>query len=146
MTVASKKIIMASGVFDLMHPGHIYYLEQSRSLGDELVVVVTNDAVASRKGKTLFDAESRRHMVAALAVVDRAVIPTETDPARYYRTVLDLNPSVITLGHDQHFDETALRKELNRYGWQGKVVRIGKMPGQAVSSSALKQKLHKERS
>lgn len=140
-----KKIIMASGVFDLLHPGHIYYLEQSRQLGDELVVIVTNDQVANRtKGKTLFSAESRKQMVAALACVERAIIPIETEPARYYRTVLDINPNVITLGHDQRFSETELLAELARYGWKGEIVRIDKMPGEKVSSTMLKKQLKGE--
>lgn len=135
--------VMATGVFDLLHPGHIYYLEQSKRLGDELVVVVANDTVVERtKGKSLFAAENRRHMVEALACVDKAVVPTETDPARYYRTVLDLQPDIITLGHDQSFSEAKLQGDLAQHGWQGQVVRIDKYPGEDISSSQLKSKVH----
>lgn len=137
-----KKIIMATGVFDLLHPGHIYFLEQAKSFGDELVVVVTNDAVVTRtKGQPLFDAASRRHMVAALACVDQAIIPTETEPERYYQTVLDVGPDVIALGYDQRFEEGALTAELAKHGWHGKIVRIGKYPDEEVSSSQLKERL-----
>lgn len=133
---------MASGVFDLLHPGHIYYLEQSKKLGDELVVLVANDAVVTReKAKPVFDGASRRRMVAALSCVDRAVVPEETEPRRYYRTVLGIKPDVITLGYDQTFSEQKLASELTRYGWQGKIVRIGKYPGEEMSSSKLKAKL-----
>ncbi len=143
-----KKVrVMATGVFDLLHPGHIYYLETSRRQGDELVVVVANDAVVRRtKGEPLFAAASRRQLVAALAVVDMAVVPTETEPERYYRTVLDLAPDIITLGHDQTFDETELVAELARYGWYGKVIRIGKFPDAELSSGQLKKSLLAKRS
>lgn len=136
--------VMASGVFDLLHPGHIFYLEQSKKHGNELVVVVANDLVVTRtKGKPLFDADSRRHLVAALACVDRVIIPKETDPRRYYRTVLDINPAVITLGYDQTFTEQNLAAELAGYGWQGKIVRIDQYPEAELSSSQIKAALKK---
>lgn len=143
MQPQNKKIrVMATGVFDLMHPGHIYYLEQSKALGDELVVVVANDAVVERtKGKPLFEAAARRHLVAALACVDEAVVPAETAPERYYRTVLELNPDIITLGHDQTFSEQKLMAELATHGWQGQVVRIDRYPDGDISSSKLKARL-----
>lgn len=142
---AMKKVrVMATGVFDLLHPGHIYYLETARALGDELVVVVANDTVVTRtKGKPLFDAESRRRLVAALACVDKAVVPDETEPKRYYRTVLEVAPDIIALGHDQTFTEHELAAELAKYGWQGKVVRLDKYPEEEISSSHIKNKLKK---
>jgi FAD synthetase len=144
-TKSANKIIMATGVFDLMHPGHIYYLEQSKALGDKLVVVVTNDTVVTRtKGTPLFDEASRRHMVAALRCVDEAIIPTETEPDRYYQTVLDINPDIITLGYDQHFDEKELTADLAKHGWHGKIVRIERHPDHDVSSSQLKKKIKGE--
>lgn len=136
--------VMASGVFDLLHPGHIYYLEESKKLGGELVVVVANDTVVERaKKKALFDEESRRRLVAALACVDRAVVPAETEPRRFYRTVLDIKPDIITLGYDQSFNEEQLAKELSRYGWTGQVVRIDAYPEAELSSSQLKNQAKK---
>lgn len=138
-----KKVrVMASGVFDLMHPGHIYYLEQAKALGDELIVVVANDAVVARtKGQPLFDAAARQRLVAALAVVDRAIVPTETDRRRFYRTVLAIAPDIIALGYDQTFTEQELAAELAAYGWQGRVVRIGPEPGGELSSTLVKSKV-----
>lgn len=134
--------VMATGVFDLLHPGHLYFLEQSRAHGTELVVLVTNDEVVRQsKGEPLFDQESRRHLVAGLSCVDQAIIPTETDPAAYYKTVLSIAPDIITLGHDQHFDEATLAADLAVYGWHGKIVRIDKYPDGDISSSQLKAKL-----
>jgi FAD synthetase len=133
---------MATGVFDLLHPGHIYYLEASRLLGDELIVVVANDQVVQRtKGAPLFDAKARAHMVGALRCVDEVVIPIETEPTRYYQTVLDIAPDIITLGHDQRFSEDELTKDLAQHGWHGKVVRMEKYPDGEISSSKLKQQI-----
>jgi FAD synthetase len=142
MPTKNKTRVMATGVFDLLHPGHIYFLEQSKALGDELVVVVTNDVVAGQtKKQMLFDQESRRHLVAALACVDQAIVPTETEPERYYRTVLDINPDIITLGHDQTFTEQKLAEELAKYGWHGQIIRIDKYPDADISSTLLKSKI-----
>lgn len=141
----SKIRVLATGVFDLLHPGHIFYLEESKKLGDELVVLVTNDTVVTRtKGEPLFDAESRKHMIASLRCVDKAIVPTNTDPKLYYQTVLDINPDIITLGYDQTFSERELRSELESRGWKGEVVRIGKYPAGDISSSKLKEAIKGE--
>lgn len=137
--------IMATGVFDLLHPGHIYFLEQSKALGDNLTVLVTNDEVVRQtKGEPLFDAKARAHMVGSLRCVDEVIVPTETDRARYYQTVLTINPDIITLGYDQKFSEIELLTELQQHGWTGKVVRIDKYPHAEVSSSKLKQQIKGE--
>ncbi len=136
---------MASGVFDLLHPGHIYFLEQSKKLGDELVVLLTNDMVASRtKGELLFDQASRAHMVQALACVDQAIVATETEPTNYYKTVLAIRPDIIALGYDQTFTEQALAADLAAHGWQGKIVRLGQYH-QPVSSSQLKNQIRNQK-
>ncbi len=142
-----QSIIMASGVFDLLHPGHIYYLEESKKLGDKLVVVVANDTVVKKAGKQpIFEAASRRHLVQSLACVDQVIVPEETEARRYYRTVLQINPDIITLGYDQEFDERALAEELARYGWKGRIVRISQYPSEEISSSKLKASLRKANS
>ncbi len=134
--------IMASGVFDLLHPGHIFYLEQAKQLGDELVVVVANDTVAKQsKPNLIFSANDRKRMVAALAVVDKVVVPRETDPKRYYRTVLDINPRIIVLGYNQTFTEQKLLDELVDYGWKGQVVRAEQYPEEEISSTIVKNKV-----
>ncbi len=134
--------VMATGVFDLLHPGHIYFLEKSRELGDELVVVVANDRVVSRtKAETILPAKTRAHLVGALRIVDSVVIPVETEEARYFQTVLDIAPDIITLGHDQSFSETKLQTELAAHGWQGKIVRIDRYPDEEISSSHLKKRI-----
>lgn len=134
--------VMATGVFDLLHPGHIYYLEQSRALGDRLIVLVTNDTVVRQtKGEPLFDAAARAHMIDALQSVDEVIIPIETDRARYYQTVLALRPDIITLGYDQKFSEIELLSELQQHGWTGKIVRMEKYPHAEISSSVLKQRI-----
>ena len=114
-------LVVATGTFDLLHPGHVLYLERSRALGDELVVIVARDVNVRHKPKPILPEEQRRRMIAALQVVDRAILGEEKD---IFRTIEQLRPDVITLGYDQHFDEDLLQEELFRRGLQCMVVRI----------------------
>lgn len=112
---------MATGTFDLLHPGHILYLERSRALGDELAVIVARDVNVRHKSKPVVSEDQRLRMVQALKVVDLAVLGRETD---IFRTIELLQPDIITLGFDQHFDAAYLEAELSRRGLRPKIVRI----------------------
>jgi len=114
-------LVVATGTFDLLHPGHVFYLERSRALGDELVVIVARDVNVRHKPKPILPEEQRRRMIAALKVVDRAILGEEKD---IFQTIEQLRPDIITLGYDQHFDEDLLQEELFRRGMQCRVVRI----------------------
>ncbi len=134
--------VLATGVFDLLHPGHIHYLESSKKLGDELIVLVTNDDyVRQTKGEPVFPAASRRHLIEALACVDEVIIPTETQPDQFYKTVLAIEPDIITLGFNQKFSGNDLKAEFARHGWQGDIVRIGPYKEAGLSSTQLKDKI-----
>lgn len=112
---------MATGTFDLLHPGHVLYLERSRALGDELVVIVARDVNVRHKPKPILPEQQRLRMISSLKVVDRAVLGEETD---IFRTIEQLKPDIITLGYDQHFDKETLQSELFRRGICLKIVRI----------------------
>ena len=115
--------VMAQGVFDLLHLGHVHYLEKAKELGDELVVVIASDrTVRERKHEPITPQEMRREMVAALRCVDRAIIGSDgEDP---YVTVQMLKPDIIALGHDQEHSEQAINQELQKRGISTKVVRL----------------------
>jgi FAD synthetase len=94
-----SKTVMAQGTFDILHPGHIHYLEKSAELGDELVVVISRDSrVKNRKDSLAFSEDERKEIVGSLEAVDRAVLGSEED---IYTTVKEISPDIITLGHDQ---------------------------------------------
>lgn len=115
--------VMAAGVFDLLHPGHVHYLGQAKEHGDELVVVVARDvSVARRKHPPILREGTRRTMVAALKPVDEAVLGDEEDQ---FATVERLTPDVIALGHDDYHDAEDVREECKRRGLDVKVVRVG---------------------
>lgn len=106
--------VMASGVFDIIHTGHISYLEQAKSHGDELVVVVACDnTVRQRKHEPITPEEMRVRIVNSLKPVDRAVLGKD---GNIFETVREIDPDVIVLGFDQHFDEAKLLKDLGDSG------------------------------
>ena len=101
------KTVMAQGTFDILHPGHLHYLEKSSELGEELIVVIARDSRIEQRKKTVFNEDERMKIIEALEVVDEAVLGSEND---IYSTVKQVNPNVITLGHDQHHETEEVKK------------------------------------
>lgn len=123
----STKTVLASGVFDILHPGHLHYLSAARTLGDRLVVVVTSDEQAEReKRKPRHRATDRAALVASLPPVDEAFVGPE--PYDMAATVERAGADLVALGHDQPFDEQTLAKELGI-----EVVRCDGLPGHATT-------------
>lgn len=114
--------VMTTGVFDLLHPGHLHMLEEARKLGDELVVVLARDDSAAReKHRPITPEEHRRRMVEALKPVDMAVLGHRGD---YYKIVEELQPDIIALGFDQAYDEAAVEAKCRERGLDCQVVRL----------------------
>jgi FAD synthetase len=101
--------VVATGTFDVLHTGHLYYLEESRRLGDELFVIIARDANVKHKPKPVIPEDQRLKMVAALKPVDHAVLGDLHD---MFRPIDAIRPEVITIGFNQHFEEEKLRSEL----------------------------------
>ena len=99
------------------------YLEEAKKLGDELWVIVACRAMVNHKSKPLLPEEQRLAMLQALKVVDHAVLGDEHD---MFKPLMDIQPDIIALGHDQHFSEDDLERELSSRGMHAKVVRIAK--------------------
>lgn len=131
--------VMASGVFDLLHPGHVHYMEEARRLGDELVVVVATDKTArERKHEPINNQEMRLRMVRSLKPVDLAVLGDEND---IYKVVLDLKPDIIAIGHDQVHREEKIARDLKERGLDVKVVRLSELNYDMTGTRLLIQKV-----
>lgn len=116
------KVVMAGGVFDILHPGHAYFLRRAKELGDVLVVVVARDSTVTRRKRIpVVPEEQRVDMVAELKPVDVALLGEEGD---IYATVQKVMPDIIALGPDQRHGEDEVREELRRRGLSCEVVRI----------------------
>jgi FAD synthetase len=117
--------VMAVGVFDLLHAGHLHYLEQAKSLGDHLTVIVAHDdTVRMRKHEPVTSQDLRQRMVAGLKPVDHAMVGNPpTVPM--YDILPVVEPDIIALGYDQEHAETAIRSGLDERGFANiKLVRV----------------------
>ena len=134
---AGEKIVFTNGVFDLLHRGHVEYLEESRALGDRLVVGVNSDASVRRiKGpeRPLVPAEERAELLHALACVDLAVIFDEETPERLIREV---EPDVLVKGGDWTPDRIVGREFVEARG--GRVLNVPLREG--LSTTALIERI-----
>ncbi len=130
--------VVATGTFDILHPGHLYYLEESRKLGDELYVIVARDANVKHKPKPVIPEDQRLHMVAALKPVDHAILGDLHD---MFRPIAEIQPDIITLGFNQHFDEEHLRQNLGERGLDAEVGRIAGYFGSLASASKIIERI-----
>ena len=109
------------GTFDILHPGHLDYFKQAKKHGDYLVVVVARDTNAIKEGKKLRFGEKERHArVAAVPIIDEAVLGNEGDRLKI---VEQEKPDVLCLGYDQKVDEEKLKEALAQRGLTPKIVR-----------------------
>ncbi len=113
--------VVATGTFDIIHPGHVRFLKEAKKLGDELIVIVAREKNVRHKPKPIIPEEQRRRVVESLKYVDKAILGDEED---MFRPIMELKPDIIALGHDQHFNEEWLKKELEKRGLNTKIVRI----------------------
>jgi FAD synthetase len=112
--------VVAQGTFDLIHPGHVHYLEDAADMGDELHVIVARRANVTHKHPPVLPDRQRRDVVAALDPVDDARIG---HPEDIFAPIEALDPDVIALGYDQHHDEAAIEAELADRGLTCEVKR-----------------------
>ena len=137
------KRVLAAGKFDILHLGHISYLEQAKELAGEegeLVVVIALDKtiVRERGAPPVFPQEQRRKIVESLKFVDRAVVGIDTDD--HTTIVTEIKPDIIALGHDQYTDVSLLEAHFKSTGLKTKIVRLEKRDADGLCSSTLIRK------
>ena len=132
LRAAAKSLVFTNGVFDLLHPGHVRYLQQARALGDALIVGVNSDRSArSNKGRSrpIIPAVERAEVLEALACVDGVVVFDEDTPQAL---IAELEPDVLVKGADWAENAIVGRDLVEARG--GRVVRIAVEPGYSTSS------------
>jgi D-beta-D-heptose 7-phosphate kinase/D-beta-D-heptose 1-phosphate adenosyltransferase len=128
----NRKIVFTNGCFDILHAGHVDYLQKSRALGDMLVVGLNSDASVTRlKGpkRPIQTASDRAAILASLSCVDYVVEFDEDTPLE---TIVALKPDIIVKGSDYNFETTVGAKEV--CGWGGMVKHIDLLPGRSTTS------------
>jgi cytidyltransferase-like protein len=133
----SSKIVLAGGVFDIIHPGHINTLNAAKKLGDVLVVVVATDktAIKMKKRKPLHSAQLRQELVSSLSMVDLCIIGDEDD---IFNTVDLVKPQIIALGYDQTHQEKFIIDGCEKINLDVRVVRL-ESPRPDTSSSSIQK-------
>lgn len=143
----SRRIVLATGVFDLLHLGHLRFLEESKKKGgpgSKLVVMIARDkTVLRRKGRgPVVPEDQRRELVAALRVVDRAILGREK--IDLLRDLKEVKPDIVCVGHDQDEIRAAVVRLVKREKLPVRVVRIRRFgPVGFNSSSKLKSRVAK---
>jgi FAD synthetase len=139
MVKENKKIVLASGTFDLLHLGHVRFLEEAKKAGGKnakLVVIVARDStVEAQKGKTpVMPADQRRALVESLKVVDEVILGQEGISIE--KVIENIKPEIIAVGHDQYGTEKQVLKAIKEEGLKIQVVKIGKFGKQELDSSS----------
>ncbi len=136
--LSSKKIVLAGGVFDIIHPGHIHTLNAAKALGDVLVVVIATDKTAQKmkKRSPLHNQELRRELVSCLSMVDVVIIGDEED---IFKTVKLVKPNLIALGYDQVHQEKFISDGCKRIKLDVEIVRLESTAPELSSSEIEKE-------
>jgi FAD synthetase len=144
-TSLHKRVVLASGTFDLLHLGQVRYLEEARKAGGpqaKLIVIVARDStVVKRKGKRpVMPEDQRRVLVESLKVVDEALLGFEE--FNMNRVVEKIQPDIIAVGYDQAGIEEEVRRALVEKIQGIQIVRIGRFGDKELSSSSkIKRKI-----
>ena len=141
----NKKRVLASGVFDLLHLGHVKFLEEAKKTGGknaELIVIIARDSTVekTKSRKPIMSENQRRALVESLKVVDAAVLGFEEFDIG--DVIERVKPDIIALGYDQVDMEKNVQAYVDKHKLHVKVVRIGKFEEDALdSSSKIRQKI-----
>jgi len=140
--LSTKKIVLAGGVFDIIHPGHIHTLNAAKALGGILVVAIATDKTAEKmkKRSPLHNQELRRELVSCLSMVDKAIVGHEDD---IFQTVKEVKPNIIVLGYDQIHQEKFISDGCKRINLNVEIVRL-ESPVPHLSSSEIEKEYGKD--
>jgi len=134
--------VLAGGVFDIIHPGHIHTLNAAKALGGVLVVAIATDKTAEKmkKRSPLHNQELRRELVSCLSMVDKAIVGHEDD---IFQTVKEVKPNIIVLGYDQVHQEKFISDGCKRISLNIEIVRL-ESPVPHLSSSQIEKEYGKD--
>jgi D-glycero-beta-D-manno-heptose 1-phosphate adenylyltransferase len=138
LRTAGRRLVFTNGVFDILHVGHVRYLDQARALGDALIVAINSDrTVRELKGarRPLIEQNERAEILAAIRAVDYVTIFDDISP-RFL--IAELLPDVLVKGGDYNLDEIHGREEVEAAG--GRVVSLPFVEG--VSTSGIIERMN----
>ncbi len=124
--------VMCFGTFDLLHPGHLFYLKQAKKEGDFLIVVVARDenVIKIKKKKPIDNLKTRVKKIEQSGLADLIILGDLEDK---YQVVRNKKPDIICLGYDQKVDMNKLKKN-----FQGKIIRLNSYKPHIYKTSKLR--------
>ena len=134
--------VLCAGTFDILHPGHLFFLKEAKKYGDELIVIIARDKTVEteKKRKTIFDENARLELLSSLKFVDKALLGDEKDKLKI---VEEIKPDIIVIGPNQPVNVEKLEKNLKKRGLANiRIVKLEKKFGD-WSSSRLIAKIKK---
>jgi FAD synthetase len=137
--VRRRKTVLTSGVFDILHPGHLYLLRYASKLkgreGRLVVVIARDETVKKRKGRQpVFPERHRLELVRSLRYVDEAVLGYQ--PFSFKRIMDRFRPDVIVFGYDQDGLRREFERQAREEGWRVSIVKAPKMPRSKLNSTS----------
>ncbi len=141
------KVVLAGGVYDVLHLGHLAALREAKTLGDVLVAVVATDVtVEMLKGrKPVFPQEDRRTLVGGLKPVDKAILGYEDVGFGFEQVLVEVMPDIVAFGYDQENLEKTVREIIERRSLRIQIVKLSRFEHEKfASSSSVRQKLSEE--
>jgi D-glycero-beta-D-manno-heptose 1-phosphate adenylyltransferase len=139
---SGQQIVLANGCFDLLHVGHVRYLQGAKALGGKLVVAMNSDASVRKikgKGRPFMPAMERAEIVAALSDVDAVLIFEEPDVRALIR---EIRPDIQAKGTDYTRENVPEREEVMAYG--GRVEIVGDPKNHSTSEMLSQMRSHSE--
>ena len=141
------KVVLAGGVYDVLHLGHLAALEEAKSLGDVLVVVVATDVTVEmlKSRKPLFPEKDRQALVAGLKPVDKAILGYEDVGFGFEQVLMEVMPDMVAFGYYQENLEKTVREIVERRNLKIRMVKLPKFDHEKyASSSSVREKLSEE--
>ena len=138
------KVVLAGGVYDVLHLGHLAALSEARTLGDVLIAVVATDiTVEMLKGrKPIFPQEDRRRLVEGLKPVDKAILGYEDVGMGYEEVLMEVMPDVVAFGYDQENLERSVREIITIHKLGIQMIKLSRYQNEKfLNSTSVRQKL-----
>ena len=128
---------MCAGTFDIIHPGHLFYLSEAKKYGDKLIVVIARDETSKEfKGKKpIHNEKERLEAVRMLRIVDKVILGNK---GNIFDIVEEIKPDIICLGYDQKVQKQEVEEELKKRGIQAEVIRISPYMPHVYKSSKIR--------
>ena len=144
---AQIKVVLAGGVYDVLHVGHLAALTEAKILGDVLVAVVATDITVEmlKTRKPIFPEQDRRALVEGMKPVDKAILGYEDVGMGYEQVLMDVIPDIVAFGYDQASLERSVREIIERHKLKIQMVKLSQFDHEKyLSSTSVRQRFSEE--